>query len=91
MDIIIRDVKANMLCSPRVEFPPTFQKFLYDNLISYKYSINIRFGDSVTFSKNGHKIGSLDLIELKMLSEEEIKKYLIKYFELEGDKKDEVD
>lgn len=90
MNIIIRDAKANMLCSPRIEFPPTFQKFLYDNLISYRYIIDIRFGDFVIFSFSNHESNKhedvyCDLIELKMFSEEEIKNSLIKRFELDGD------
>lgn len=88
MDIIISHVRANMIGSPQVEFPPTFKVFLDDNLISYKYSANIEFGDSVIFSDYGpnkHKNIYCDLLELKMLSEEEIKNYLIKHFELDGD------
>lgn len=86
MDIIISHVRANMIGFPQVEFPPTFKVFLDDNLISYKYSANIQFGDSVIFSDRGpnkHKNVSCNLIQLKLLSEEEIKNYLIKHFELE--------
>lgn len=86
MNIIITHINSNVIGSPQVEFPPAFKVFLDDNLISYKYSENIEFGDSVIFSDHGpnkHKNVSCDLIQLKMLSEEEIKTYLIKHFELE--------
>lgn len=93
MDFNIYNSKGNIILGPIIEFTPTFEIFLKDNLINYKYKSNVIFGDSVTFmdfGPNKHNHIIFDIIDLHCLSEKELKEILIKHFELRNEEKNDI-